>query len=111
MKAVINNEYGPPDLLELQEIDRPEVDAGGVLVRVHASSVNPLDWHLMRGLPYLGRLTGCGVRRPKITVRGVDVAGQVEAVGEDARGSSLATRFSAAATAPSRSMSAHPRRS
>ncbi|MGA2470693.1 MAG: NAD(P)-dependent alcohol dehydrogenase [Solirubrobacteraceae bacterium] len=83
MKAIINTEYGSPDLLELREIDKPDVDAGDVLVRVRASSVNPLDWHLMRGLPYIARLMGLGLRKPKGTVRGVDVAGHVEAVGED----------------------------
>jgi NADPH:quinone reductase-like Zn-dependent oxidoreductase len=82
MKAIVNTKYGSPDILELREIDRPEVDAGGVLVRVRASSVNPLDWHCMRGSPYIGRLTGLGLRKPKGTVRGVDVAGHVEAVGD-----------------------------
>ena len=80
MKAIVNNEYGSPDGLELQEIDKPVVEGDDVLVRVRASSVNPFDWHAMRGLPYLVRLTE-GLRRPSRRVPGVDVAGQVEAVG------------------------------
>jgi NADPH:quinone reductase-like Zn-dependent oxidoreductase len=81
MKAVINNKYGSPDGLELQEIGKPVMGDDGVLVRVQAASVNPLDWHFMRGLPYFVRLTA-GLRRPKSIFLGVDVAGQVEAVGE-----------------------------
>jgi NADPH:quinone reductase-like Zn-dependent oxidoreductase len=72
---------GSPDQLELQEIDKPAVGDDGVLVRVRAASVNPYDWHLMRGLPYVVRLTE-GLRKPKHSVPGVDVAGHVEAVGE-----------------------------
>jgi len=82
LKAVVGTEYGSPDDLELQEIDKPVVDGDGVLVRVRATSVNPLDWHFMRGLPYFVRLTA-GLRRPKRSVPGVDVAGHVEAVGEN----------------------------
>jgi NADPH:quinone reductase-like Zn-dependent oxidoreductase len=82
MKAIVSTEYGSPDELELREIDRPAVDGDGVLVRVRASSVNPLDWHMMRGLPYFVRMTE-GLRRPKRSVPGVDVAGHVEAVGEN----------------------------
>src|SRR4051794_14857724 len=80
MKAIANDEYGPPENLELREIDKPEGEADDVLVRVRASSVNPLDWHTMRGLPYLVRIAE-GLRRPKRSVRGVDLAGEVEAVG------------------------------
>jgi NADPH:quinone reductase-like Zn-dependent oxidoreductase len=82
LRAIVGTEYGPPEGLELREIDTPVVDADRVLVRVRAASVNPLDWHVMRGLPYLVRITD-GLRRPKQSVRGVDVAGQVEAVGKD----------------------------
>jgi NADPH:quinone reductase-like Zn-dependent oxidoreductase len=83
MKAIINNKYGSPDDLELQEIGKPVIDADGVLVRVRAASVNPLDWHYMRGQPYFARIAGMGLRRPKDIMRGVDVAGVVEAVGEN----------------------------
>lgn len=82
MKAMIQHAYGSPEKLSLQEIKQPAVSDAGVLVRVGAASVNPLDWHLVRGLPYLVRWTD-GLRAPKIPVRGVDVAGQVVAVGRN----------------------------
>jgi NADPH:quinone reductase-like Zn-dependent oxidoreductase len=86
MKAIVQETYGSPDVLELQEIQKPVIDGDdGVLVRVRAASVNPLDWHFMRGLPYFARIMGMGLRRPKDIVRGVDVAGQVEAVGESVK--------------------------
>ena len=76
MKAIVNHEYGSPDdVLELTEIDKPVVKDDEVLVRVHAASVNPADWHLMRGKPYIARLQ-LGLRKPKDTVLGCDVAGQ-----------------------------------
>jgi NADPH:quinone reductase-like Zn-dependent oxidoreductase len=84
MKAIVHDDYGPPDGLELRELDRPTVDGHGVLVRVRAASVNPVDWHLMRGEPYLVRLTD-GFRRPKRPVPGVDLAGHVEVVGENVK--------------------------
>jgi NADPH:quinone reductase-like Zn-dependent oxidoreductase len=80
MKAIVYHEYGSPDVLELEDIDKPPVEDNEVLVRVHASSVNRLDWHLMRGSPYIARLQA-GLRKPKHRVLGADVAGQVEAVG------------------------------
>ena len=82
MQAIVNSKYGSPDRLELREIDKPALGDDGVLVRVRAASVNPYDWHFMRGLPYFMRLMS-GLRRPKQTVRGVDVAGQGEAVGDN----------------------------
>ena len=83
MKAIVNHEYGSPDdVLELTEIGKPVVKDDEVLVRVHAASVNPADWHLMRGKPYIARLQ-LGLRKPKDTVLGCDVAGQVEAVGKN----------------------------
>ncbi|MGD0166127.1 MAG: NAD(P)-dependent alcohol dehydrogenase [Gaiellaceae bacterium] len=82
MKAIVNSKYGSPDVLKLEEIERPAVDDDSVLIRVRAASVNPYDWHFMRGLPYLFRLMA-GLRGPKQTVRGADFAGQVEAVGKN----------------------------
>lgn len=82
MKAIVQDRYGSPDVLELREIEMPVVDDDGVLVRVRAAGVNALDWHLMRGIPSLVRLSE-GLRRPKNPVRGVDVAGVVEAVGKN----------------------------
>ncbi|MEA2002775.1 MAG: NAD(P)-dependent alcohol dehydrogenase [Actinomycetota bacterium] len=82
MKAIVQDHYGSADVLELQEIDTPVADDDGVLVRVEAASVNPLDWHIMRGSPFLVRMMS-GLRQPKPRVRGVDVAGQIEAVGKN----------------------------
>ncbi len=82
MYVFAQDAYGPPAGLELREIERPELDDDGILVRVHAAALNPFDWHVLRGLPYLVRL-GEGLRRPKRSVRGVDMAGRVEAVGRN----------------------------
>ena len=68
-------------MLELRDIDRPVVGDDDVLVRVRAAGVDPGVWHLMTGLPYLVRVMGYGLRRPKVGIRGRDVAGRVEAVG------------------------------
>lgn len=83
MKAFVRRAYGPPDVLTLTDIDRPQPADDEVLVRVRATSINPYDWHHMRGQPYLARVMpgGFGVGRPKLTVLGCDIAGQVEAVG------------------------------
>jgi len=80
MKAIVYRRYGSPDVLELREVAMPEPKDTDVLVRVGAASVNPLDWHLLRGLPYIVRPTA-GWRTPKRNIPGVDVAGIVEAVG------------------------------
>jgi len=79
---MVYERYGPPNVLELKEIERPAVVDDGVLVRVHAASVNPFDWHFLTGTPYLTRL-GAGLRKPKNHVLGVDFAGTVEAVGKE----------------------------
>ncbi|MGW5688766.1 NAD(P)-dependent alcohol dehydrogenase [Nonomuraea sp. NPDC003754] len=85
MKAFVLRSYGSPDVLDLTEIETPVPGDDEVLVRVRATSVQPYDWHFMRGEPYIARLMGGGpgLRRPKISVLGADVAGQVEAVGKD----------------------------
>ncbi len=80
MKAVVYYNYGPPDVLKCEEIEKPAAGDNEVLIRVRAASVNPIDWHLMRGTPYIVRIMA-GLRKPKVTRLGVDVAGQVEAVG------------------------------
>ncbi len=77
MKAIVYDRYGSP---ELREIDRPDVADDGVLIRVHASSVNPADWYAMTGRPYIAR-PAVGLRKPRHNVLGTDVAGRVEAVG------------------------------
>jgi NADPH:quinone reductase-like Zn-dependent oxidoreductase len=80
MKAAVRDRYGSPDVLELQEIDRPVAADNEVLVRVRASSVNQGDWYSVAGRPYIGR-TQLGLRKPNSNRVGVDFAGQVEAVG------------------------------
>jgi NADPH:quinone reductase-like Zn-dependent oxidoreductase len=82
MKAMVYDHYGPPDVLELRDVEEPALTDDGALVRVRASSVNPYDWHMVTGLPYLAR-TSAGLRRPKTGLVGVDFAGVVEAVGKD----------------------------
>ena len=82
MKAIVYHRYGSPDVLALEEVEKPVPKDDQVLVRVHASSVNPFDWHLLRGVPYIVRATS-GWRTPKRHIPGIDVAGVVEAVGRD----------------------------
>jgi NADPH:quinone reductase-like Zn-dependent oxidoreductase len=82
MKAIVLNEYGSPDVLKFDEIDTPAIDDDQVLVRVHATSVNPVDWHGMRGEPYIMRLGG-GLTKPKTNGLGADLAGRVDAVGKN----------------------------
>jgi NADPH:quinone reductase-like Zn-dependent oxidoreductase len=82
MKAIVYHEYGTPDVLELQEIEKPAVKDEEVLIRVHATSVNPADWHLMTGKPYVMRPT-TGLSKPKNQLLGLDMAGRVEAVGRN----------------------------
>jgi len=80
MKALLHHTYGSPDVLEFADVPEPEVGEDDVLIRVHAAAVNPLDWHFMTGTPYVIRVIA-GLRRPKHPIRGIDVAGTVEAVG------------------------------
>ncbi len=75
MQAIIQDQYGSPAVLKLQEVDKPEVGLDDVLVRVHAAGVHIGDWHVMTGQPYLMRIIGFGFRAPKARVRGIDVAG------------------------------------
>lgn len=83
MRAIVQDTYGAPDeVLELRELELPEMADDEVLVRVRAAAVAGDDWHLMRGLPYVARLT-TGMRAPKHRVPGTDLAGRVEAVGRD----------------------------
>ena len=83
MKAIVYHNYGSPDVLRLEEIEKPVPDDNQVLVRVRAASVNPLDWHFMEGSPYIVRLIGVGLLKPKVAQLGVDFAGTVEAVGRN----------------------------
>ena len=84
MKAIIQDKYGSPDdVLQLREIDKPVVGDDEVLVRVRAASVHPDVWHVVTGRPYVLRLMGAGLLRPKNPVPGTDVAGHVESVGKN----------------------------
>jgi NADPH:quinone reductase-like Zn-dependent oxidoreductase len=82
MRALVQDRYGPPDVLEVRRVPTPPVGDDQVLVRVRAVSVNPYDWVFVTGVPYLARL-GNGLFRPGRPIPGSDVAGQVEAVGRD----------------------------
>jgi len=84
MQAIVYTEYGPPEVLRLADVKKPAPKDSEVLVRVRAASANPVDWHFMRGAPYALRAMS-GLRKPKLTRLGIDVAGQVEAVGKRVR--------------------------
>jgi NADPH:quinone reductase-like Zn-dependent oxidoreductase len=84
MKAIVQEKYGSPyDVLNLKDIDKPMLKDDEVLVRVHTASVHPDVWHVVRGLPYVLRLMGAGLLKPKNRVPGTDVAGHVELVGKN----------------------------
>ena len=82
MKAIVQAQYGSPDVLQLKDVDKPLVKDDEVLVRVRAAAVNIGDWHLLRGVPYVMRLVA-GLPGPRRDIPGLDIAGQVEAVGGD----------------------------
>src|SRR5438067_11181407 len=82
MRAIVYHTYGSPDVLKLEEVQKPVPQDDEVLVKVHAASVNAGDWHLLRGVPFLVRLVS-GVLKPKNTILGADIAGRVEAVGRN----------------------------
>ena len=83
MKAIVQDEYGPADVLKMMDIEVPVPGDDDVLVRVHSAGVEIGVWHVMAGKPYLLRIMGFGLRKPKVAVRGRDVAGVVEAVGKN----------------------------
>lgn len=89
MKAIVQDRYGSPEVLEFRSVDTPVAGDGEVLVEVRAASVNAYDWHVMRGDPYLARLMSpawFGLRGPKYKIRGRDFAGRVAAVGANVTG-------------------------
>ena len=88
MKAVVQTRYGTPDVMRLQDVATPSIGAREVLVRVRAASVNPPDWAGVHGVPYIVR-AAFGLRRPKLGVRGTDLAGTVEALGANVTGLSV----------------------
>jgi NADPH:quinone reductase-like Zn-dependent oxidoreductase len=83
MKAVVYTEYGTPDVLHLQEVEKPASKNDEVLVRIHAASVNKADWLQLTGKPFIVRLFAGGLRKPKHTILGADIAGTVAAVGKN----------------------------
>ena len=83
MKGAVYFRYGPPDVVQIKDIPKPVPQDCEVLIKVNAASVNPIDWHLVEGKPFLIRLFGLGLLKPKDTRLGRDVAGRVEAVGRD----------------------------
>src|SRR4030042_5195073 len=85
MKAIVHTRYGPPDLLELREVEIPIPKESQVLVKVRAASLHTADYRTMRANPFLIRLMVGGLLRPKDPRFGSDLAGQVEAVGEDVK--------------------------
>src|SRR5215207_7490869 len=82
MKAIVYTEYGSPDVLQFKEVEKPAPKDHEVLVKIHAASANPADWHLMRAEPFLARLEN-GLLKPKNTKLGADVAGRVAAAGRN----------------------------
>src|ERR687887_2457168 len=82
MKAIVQRRFGLPDVLRLEDVDKPVPRDHEVLVRVCAAAVNIGDWHLLRGIPYVMRL-GLGLRKPRREIPGRDIAGQVEGVGSN----------------------------
>ena len=82
MKAIVQEQYGSPDGLELREVEEPTVGDDEVLVRVRAASVHPDVWHVVTGRPYVLRLMGAGFSKPKNPIPGTDMAGIVESVGK-----------------------------
>ena len=76
MKAIVLTRYGSPDVLQFEEVEKPAAVGNQVLVKVHAASANPLDWHGVSGKPFIARLMGSGILKPKDPRVGADVAGR-----------------------------------
>ena len=84
MKAIIYTKYGPPEVLQLKEVEKPVPKENEVLVKIIAASANPADWHMIRGEPVFARVI-FGLFKPKKVIPGIDIAGQVEAVGKNVK--------------------------
>lgn len=117
MKAITQDRYGPAEVLELRDVARPTIKDDEVLVEVRAAGVDPGVWHLMTGRPYMIRAMGFGVTKPKVAVRGRDVAGVVAAVGtrvtrfspgDEVYGTSESGSFAEYATAPDKQLAHKP---
>ena len=85
MKAIVYHKYGPPDVLKLEEVEKPTPSDDEVLVKVHAASAGAWDWHTLRADPWFLRLMGGGLLKPKNKILGIDIAGRVEAVGRNVK--------------------------
>jgi NADPH:quinone reductase-like Zn-dependent oxidoreductase len=85
MKAIVYREYGSPDVLNLEEIEKPTLKDNEVLVKVHAASINYADWVALTGKPLIGRMMIGGIQKPTHMILGYDIAGKVEAVGKDVK--------------------------
>ena len=85
MKAIIHEKYGPPDVLQLKEVEKPTPKDNEVLIKIYAASVNAYDWHMLRAKPFLVRFMGGGLLKPKHKIPGADIAGRVEAVGRNVK--------------------------
>ena len=85
MRAVVYTRYGSPDVLESTEVEKPVAKGTAVLIKVHATSVAPLDVHLRGGTPLLARMMAGGLRKPTTTILGFDIAGEIESTGDDVR--------------------------
>jgi NADPH:quinone reductase-like Zn-dependent oxidoreductase len=85
MKAMVYTKFGPPDVLQLREVEKPVPKDNEILIKVHAASANAYDWRHLRADPFLMRLMGGGLLKPKHKILGADMAGQVEAVGADVK--------------------------
>ena len=84
MKAIVYEKYGPPDVLQLKEVEKPTPKDDEVLIKVHAASANPADWHLLRATPFFARLA-VGLLKPKYKILGCDIAGRADAVGRNVK--------------------------
>ena len=107
MKAATYTSYGSPDVVRITDVEKPVPKDNEVLIKVRAASVNPLDWRLMKGEPRMMRLF-FGLRKPRMGRPGVDVAGEVEAIGKNVTQFKPATRSSARAVGLWLSMYAQP---
>ena len=85
MKAIVNTKYGPPEVLQLKEVEKPTPKDDQVLVKIHAASANAYDWHLLSADIFLVRLMGGGLLKPKNTILGADIAGRIEAIGRNVK--------------------------